>query len=118
MVSQPDFDDPVQLWPQPDMSVLRHGRREPPVFPLEVFGNFWSEWIIVAAAGSSAPVDYTGCTLLASASTLIGHARWVSPWNGWSEPPILWIANVGDPSSGKSPAADPIIRVLRNIEIA
>jgi hypothetical protein len=118
MTAHSDFDDLIHLWPQPDLSVLRHGRREPPVFPIEVFGEFWGEWISVAAAGASAPVDYTGCTVLVCAATLIGHARWVSPWQGWSEPPVLWIGNVGDPSSGKSPAADPPLRILRGIEVA
>ena len=117
MAAHPDFDDPIHLWPHPDLGVLRNNRREPPVFPVEVFGEFWAEWITVAAAGVSAPVDYTGCALLASAATLIGHARWVSPWARWSEPPVLWIGNVGDPSSGKSPAADPLLGILRDIEI-
>jgi Protein of unknown function (DUF3987) len=117
MTVHPDFDDPIQLWPVPDMGVLQQGRREPPIFPIEVFGEFWGEWITIAAAAASAPVDYTGCALLACASTLIGHARWVSPWSGWSEPPILWIGNVGDPSSGKSPAADPLLGILRAIEL-
>jgi hypothetical protein len=54
--------------------------------------------------------------VLASASTLIGNARWVSPWPGWKEPPILWIGIVGDPSAGKSPGADPVLDILRSIE--
>jgi hypothetical protein len=117
MAANPDFDDPIHLWPQPDLGVLRINRRELPVFPVEVFGEFWGELITDAAAGASAPVDYTGCTLLACAGTLIGHARWVSPWQNWNEPPVLWIGNVGDPSCGKSPAADPILGILRDIEI-
>jgi hypothetical protein len=117
MASQPDFDDPVKLWPAPDMGVLRHNRRAPPVFPKEVFGPFWSEWITVAAAGAAAPADYTGCTLLAFSAQLVGHARWVSPWPSWVEPGALWIGNVGDPSSGKSPAADLLITILRGIEV-
>jgi hypothetical protein len=117
MTANPDFDDPIQLWPQADLGVLRNNRREPPVLPVEVFGEFWGELITDAAAGASAPVDYTGCTLLACAATLIGHARWVSPWQNWNEPPVLWIGNVGDPSCGKSPAADPILGILRDIEI-
>src|SRR5690349_17169170 len=115
-MAQPEFDDPITLWPQPDMGVLRHNRRAPPPFPIEVFEPFWSEWVTVAAAGASAPVDYTAAALLASAATLIGHARWAFPWRGWSEPPTLWMANVGDPSSGKSPATDIIIKILRDIE--
>ena len=69
MTANPDFDDPIQLWPQADLGVLRNNRREPPVLPVEVFGEFWGELITDAAAGASAPVDYTGCTLLACAAT-------------------------------------------------
>jgi hypothetical protein len=96
--------------------VLRVGRREPPPFPPECLGDFWAYWVLAVAEGASAPVDYTGSILLAVAATLIGNARWVSPWRGWSEPPFLWVGNVGDPSSGKSPAADPLITIVRRIE--
>jgi len=116
--AHPDFEDPINLWPPPDLTVLRQGRRAPPEFPIELFEGFWRDWITLAAAGASAPVDYTGCSLLACSATLIGHARWVSPWKGWNEPPVLWIGNVGDPSSGKSPAADPPLKIIREIEIS
>jgi len=69
MVSHFDFDDISKLWPQPDMSVLRQGRRDPPEFPIEVFGPFWSGWLAVAAAGASAPIDYTASALMACAAT-------------------------------------------------
>jgi Protein of unknown function (DUF3987) len=114
MAVHPDFDDPIHLWPLPDMGVLRNNRREPPAFPIEVFGEFWGDLIATMAAGASAPIDYTGCAVLAVASILIGHARWISPWQGWAEPPILWIGNIGDPSSSKSPAADPVLSRARH----
>src|SRR5690242_19815029 len=117
MAVHPDFEDPINLWPVPDLGVLRNNRRQPPSFPVEVYGKFWGDWITAVAAGASAPVDYTGCALVTAGATLIGHARWVSPWEGWSEPPFLWIGNVGDPSSGKSPAADPLFQILRDIEV-
>ena len=86
-------------------------RRPPPQLPLDVFGPFWSDWIATAAEAASAPPDYVVGPVLAGASTLIGNARWVSPWRGWKEPPILWIGVVGDPSAGKSPGADPVPRM-------
>ena len=46
---------------------------------------------------------------------LIGNARWVSPWGEWKDPPV-WIANVGDPSSGRSPGADPVLDILSVLE--
>ena len=54
--------------------------------------------------------------LLAAASALIGNARHVKVGGQWCEPPVLWCASVGDPSSGKSPGADPVMRILAAIE--
>ena len=84
--------------------------------PIDVFGLFWAEWIEATAEGCSAPRDYVATGLLSIASALIGNARWVSPWPGWSEPPALWIANIGSPSSGKSPAMDPLLKIVADIE--
>jgi len=102
-------------WPEPDMSVL-NPRRKPPEFPIELFGPFWSKWILAKGEGCSAPVDYVGMSLLSLLSGLIGCSRFVSPWGEWSEPPILWIALVGSPSSGKSPALESVLGIARKIE--
>ncbi len=122
-------DDPLKLkeadetpklklkeWGEPDMSVL-NPRRKPPEFPLGLFGPFWSKWIAGKAEGCSAPVDYVAMTLLSAASALIGCSRKISPWPSWSEPPMLWVALVGDPSSNKSPALDTVLNIIRKIEM-
>ena len=103
-------------WPEPDLSAARQNRRSPPALPLELFGPFWADWLATAAQGASCPVDYVAGPFLAAAAMLIGNARWVSPWSGWKEPPVLWVATVGDPSSGKSPGADPVLDMLGIIE--
>src|SRR5262245_43709134 len=102
-------------WQAPDPSVLRSGRRVPVVFPTDVLGP-WEGWVLAAAKGANAPVDYVGANLFAAVAALIGNARNVSPWPSWSQPSVLWIAAVGDPSSGKSPAAGPIHRALNDVE--
>lgn len=102
-------------WPEPDMSVL-NPRRTPPEFPVQLFGPFWSKWILAKAEGCSAPVDYVGMSLLSLLSGLIGCSRFVSPWEGWKEPPILWTALIGNPSSGKSPALESVLGIARKIE--
>ena len=80
----------------PRPCVLRLRRRPPPALPLEVFGETWKQWLLDAAAAAACPVDYVVAPLLASASTLIGNARWAQAGPGWSEPPHLWEVVVGD----------------------
>ena len=67
---------------------------------------------------AACPPDYVaGTSLLASASVLIGHARWGQATPGWAEPPHLWVAAVGDSGNGKSPGADCLLRdVLPELE--
>ena len=102
-------------WPELDMSVLSP-RRPAPAVPGEAFGPFWHKWLYRQAEIVSAPPAYTALGLLVSASALIGNARWVSPWSGWAEPPILWGCLVGSPSSSKSPALDSLRSCLAAFE--
>ena len=105
------------LLPEPDMGVLRLNRRTPPKLPIEVFGPVWAPWISTAAEAAACPPDYVAAPLLASASVLIGHARWGQATPGWAEPPHLWVAAVGDSGNGKSPGADCLLRdVLPELE--
>ena len=97
-------------WLLPDVGVLRLHRRKPPSFPLEVFDARWADWITATARSAACPVDYAAAPLLASASAMIGHARWASANSNWSEPPHLWCASVGDSGDGKSPGADGLFR--------
>lgn len=111
---RPRRDD---VWPEPDMGVLRLHRRPPPKLPSEMFGPKWAEWIRTAADAAACPADYVAAPLLASASVLIGHARWAEAAPGWAEPPHLWVGAVGDSGNGKSPGADCLMRdVLPEIE--
>jgi hypothetical protein len=101
----------------PDLSVLNLCRRSPPTLDLSLFGPRWEAWIRAAAGAAACPVDYVVAPLLASASTLIGNARWAKATPGWIEPPHLWCASVGDSGSGKSPGADIFYRhILPPIE--
>jgi hypothetical protein len=112
---KPDESDDSSGWPDPDLSLLRRGRRQPPALPLEVFGP-WKEWIVDAAAGAGASIDYVACPLLVGTPTMIGNARCVRAWEGWTEPSVIWGGNVGDPSNNKSPGADPILSALHDAE--
>lgn len=101
----------------PEMGFLTRSRLPAPPLPLDAFGPCWARWIERTAAGANAPPDYVAAPLLAVASALIGNARWICGWPGWYEPPTLWCASVGNPSSGKSPGAAPVMRdVLGMVE--
>jgi hypothetical protein len=101
----------------PSLALLDRSAGPCPPIPITAFGPMWSAWLASAAAGTNAPVDYVVLPLLAAASALIGNSRWVRAWDGWVEPPVLWCGAVGDPSSGKSSGAAPVMRdVLRNVE--
>ena len=101
----------------PDISILRLNRRSPPVLPLNAFGHEWRVWIEDVADAACCPADYVVGPLLASASALIGNARWAQAWPGWEEPPHLWVGSVGDSGDGKSPGADTLFRhVLPELE--
>lgn len=102
-------------WSVPDMCLMRAELTPPPPLP-----NFlpprWSAWLATTAECAGAAPDYVLGALLAGAASLIGNARWGSPWRGWAEPPALNVALVGPPSSGKSPAMDTPIADLTWIE--
>lgn len=109
--------DGAQTFPLPERGFLARTRLSAPALPLDAFGPWWAAWIACAAAGANAPPDYVAAPLLAAASALIGNARWARGWRGWAEPPALWCASVGNPSSGKSPGAAPVMReVLGMVE--
>jgi Protein of unknown function (DUF3987) len=98
----------VSPYPPPDLALLRP-RRPPPPLPIDLFGPVWGGWMTSTAAAAAAPRDYVAAALLAVASSLIGHARWVSVTPGWNEPPHLWVGQVGNSGDGKSPANDSLL---------
>ncbi|MEO3474327.1 DUF3987 domain-containing protein [Roseomonas sp. CAU 1739] len=107
-------------WPMPSLALLDEKRRPAPALPLAPFGAWWAKIIQDGAEGANAPPDYVAAGLLATASAAIGNARWARVWDGWTEPPFLWCAAVGNPSAGKSPgmkvvAGDPLSRVERTL---
>ncbi|MGD9879455.1 MAG: DUF3987 domain-containing protein [Reyranella sp.] len=61
-------------------------------------------------------MDYVAQGLLASVAALTGAGVQVQPTPGWHEPLVLWLALVGNPSAGKSPALSTSKRLLDAIE--
>ena len=112
-----DASGPAKAWPAPDRKYLVQDIPPPPPLPLvEVFTPKAAEWIAGTAEGAGAPADYVVATLLSVVGATVGNSRWVSPWRGWAEPPLVWSMAVGNPSAGKSPAIDAVLAPLRRAE--
>jgi hypothetical protein len=112
-----DEAEVINIWPAPDMSVLNAGRRSPVPMGSGLFGPAWPLLNLIAE-GTATPVDYPAVGYLAACASLIGGKRRVKPYASthWSEPCILWLGAVGDPSSRKSPALEAVTNPLGAIE--
>ncbi|MBW6419566.1 YfjI family protein [Celeribacter sp. PS-C1] len=104
-------------WPDPAPRFLRLELPPAPTLPLrDALGPNLAQWVEDAAQAKGAPLDYVFAALLAVVGATIGNTRWVSPWRGWEEPPIIWSMCIGLPSAGKSPAMDAVLQPLRHAE--
>lgn len=105
------------IWTVPDLTVLNAGRRSPVPMPADLFGPAWG-LLSDIAEGTCTPVDYPAIGFLSACASLVGGKRKVRPYStaAWSEPCILWVGAVGDPSTRKSPALDAVTAPLREIE--
>lgn len=105
------------IWSDPAARFLRADLPPAPRLPLgETLGPRLAQWVTDAADAKGAPPDYVFAGLLAVAGATIGNARWVHVWEGWAEPPIVNVMNIGLPSASKSPAMDAVIQPLRKVE--
>lgn len=104
-------------WPDADARFLRPNLLPAPLLPLaEILTPRAAEWVAATAEGAGAPADYVLATLFCVTGAAMGNARWVSPWQGWIEPPVIWAMCIGNPSAGKSPAIDAVLAPLRRAE--
>jgi hypothetical protein len=91
-------------WPKPDQRIVEDGRASPPTLDNDAQPAGWGEWIAKEAAARDCPRDYLAAALIGAASAWIGNSRHVAANETWSEPPHLWLALIGAPSTGKTPA--------------
>ena len=104
-------------WPEPDFHRLAPEAPPPPTLDLAtILPPRAASWVEATAECAGAPAGYVFASLLSAAGAAVGNARWVSPWHGWCEPPVLWTINIGTPSSGKSPGVDAALKSLREVE--
>jgi hypothetical protein len=103
-------------WPQPDRRLIEDDRAPAPKLDDDALPAGWDEWIEKEASARGCPRDYLAAALIGAASALLGNSRHVAVSEAWSEPPHLWLALVGAPSTGKTPALKPILEACRSIE--
>lgn len=103
-------------WSEPDLSILDNGRDAVPAVPLDLVPEPWRKWIADTATAAGAPQDYVLQTALAGVAGICGAGVRVRVTPAWTEPMVMWLAMVGEPSSGKSAALAPMRRLLGTIE--
>lgn len=111
------FEDAKRLtWPQPDRAFLSQNVPAP-IMPLGMFGAL-APLIEDLAQDTSSPIDWTACTILGAAGSLLSGRTRVQPHatSSWLLSPILWMCLVGDPSSRKSPSMDNAVKPLTQLE--
>ena len=103
-------------WPDIDPGLIEAPRSDVPEFPVTSFPPKWREWIVATAEGAGAPVDYVGMGLLGNVAGVTGCGVFVEATPSWREPLVLWLALVGAPSMGKSPALAETRRLIDKVE--
>jgi Protein of unknown function (DUF3987) len=98
------------------MRLVEDDRTPVPTLDSDALPAGWEVWIEKEAASRGCPRDYVAAALIVAASAWIGNSRHVAVNGTWSEPPHLWLAHVGSPSTGKTPALRPFIEASRAIE--
>ena len=106
----------IPTWPEPDLRLVEDDRAPAPILEDDALPAGWGGWLADEAMARGCPRDYVAAGLIATASALVGNARHVAPTATWTEPPHLWMALIGSPSRGKSPALRPIVETVRTIE--
>lgn len=103
-------------WPAIDGDLLDERRAAVPTFPLELLPQPWPAWVSAAAQSADAPADYVAQAVLATAAGVSGTRVGICISQGWIEPLQLWLAVVGAPSTGKSPALTQVGRLVATLE--
>jgi Protein of unknown function (DUF3987) len=107
---------PRDTWPEPDMRLISDDRVPAPSLDVDTLPEGWEEWISFEATARSVPPDYVAAGLIGAASAWIGNSRRISATPTWSEPAHLWFALIGAPSTGKTPAPQPVIETSHVLE--
>ncbi len=105
-------------WPLLNEALFGESESSATVFPLEHLTPGWRQWVADTAQSAGTSPDYVAMGLFAAVTAVCGAGVNVRVTAGWREPLVLWLALVGSPSSGKSPALASVRALLGQIEVA
>ncbi len=77
-----------------------------PPFPTEIFPPAVRRYVEEGAAALDVPVEMIALPLLGFAAGAIGNSRRIRLKHGYEQGSALWLAVIGRPGSGKTPALD------------
>lgn len=100
-------------WHRPEPS---GGIPPAPVLPLHCFAEPLRDFAHSIAWRKQGPADYAVWSMLALLGSLIGRRARYRPklHDDWGEPATLWVGNIGDPSTLKTPIQDEAV-ALREV---
>ena len=107
---------PRDAWPKPDMRLVHDDRVPTPSLDDDALPAGWESRITTEAAARACPRDYVAAGLIGAGSAWIGNARRITATADWTAPAHIWIAQIGLPSTGKTPALQPMVKASRALE--
>ena len=78
------------------------------IFPIDIFPEILQKYITANYQSLNNSIDFMGCSLLYTASIIIGNSTIVEVKRGWKETANLWLALVGKAGVGKTPSINSI----------
>jgi len=104
-------------WPDLDLHWL-YGERSavPPLPTRQIFPEATANWIEITSESVGAPADYVAIGLLGVLAGMSGAGVMIQATSEWREPLVLWMAAIGAPSTGKTPALSAARRIIEVIE--
>jgi hypothetical protein len=103
-------------WSEPDMRLVDDDSISAPSLADDALPAGWESPIAAEAKARGCPPDYVAAGLFGAASAWIGNAWRIAATADWTEPAPLWFANIGAPSTGKTPALRPMTDASRALE--
>ncbi len=85
-------------------------------FPIEIFPEFYRNFIYELATKLDMPSDYTGTSLIWLLSVMVGNGFNVQIKNGYKEKAVIWAVLCGKAGVMKTPSANCIISPLNKLQ--